>query len=324
MRKGTPNQLIAELENKIADLKGVESAVEVTASEDVDRYKIRFYQMSGPDKGDLDHEEFFGTKAEALKAYRKVFDKKLYNLNPTVYEKSDDGWRRLMGDELVESSAQVIDDGEDVIQAGVDEDVYEDTEAIFYPELNHRITLSELKEIYQELIEDGDPCAIEYDDFDSWLADTIDSGYLRKVNACDSIMSDEAVEVEEEVNETTEDSDDADDAEVDYHDDYLDELYTNVEDALAGMLEEVSWSSDDENIYMDVSFQDGHVFTFTIPREDLIYDMENMDTDVNYICDAVRNEDSSEPEEEAEDVDEAEWYDESDYYDEDGNPPVYL
>lgn len=106
-------------------------------------------------------------------------------------------------------------------------------------------------------------------------------------------------------------------------DDYLKGLYSEVEDELADLLEEVSWSSDDENIYMDVSFEDGHVFTFTIPKADLVYDIENQSTDVEYICRAVRDsEDATEdsfddvPPEDAN-------YDMSDYYSEE-DKPVYL
>jgi len=70
---------------------------------------------------------------------------------------------------------------------------------------------------------------------------------------------------------------------------YLEGLYSSVEDKLNDLVSGVSWSGDEENIYMDVNFLDGSIFTFTIPRNDLVFDMDNMNTDVNYICTAVRD-----------------------------------
>lgn len=84
----------------------------------------------------------------------------------------------------------------------------------------------------------------------------------------------------------------------DSDEDYLDGLYNNVETELNDMVQGVAWSSDEENIYMDVSFSDDHIITFTIPREDLMFDLASMDKDVNYICTAVRESNPSEPAEE--------------------------
>lgn len=186
MRRGTPNQFIAELESKIADLKG----------------------------GDI------------------------------------------------ESSAQVIDDGEDVIQAddfiedAVEEEIVEETPAE--------------EEANEKLIVDPDP-----------EADTED------------------------------------------HAEYLTGLYQDVENELADLAQSIAWSSDEDNVYMDISFADGHVFTFTIPKADLAYDIENKGTDIEYICQAVF--DSADlPEESFDDVPpEDANYDMSDYYAEE-DKPVYL
>ena len=49
-------------------------------------YKLRFYQTSGIDKGNLDHEEFFATKEEVMLRYAEVFKKELFSLNPTIWE----------------------------------------------------------------------------------------------------------------------------------------------------------------------------------------------------------------------------------------------
>lgn len=76
---------------------------------------------------------------------------------------------------------------------------------------------------------------------------------------------------------------------VDENDEYLEILYNNVETELDDLVQGVAWNHDSENIYMDVNFTDGHVITFTIPKEDLEYDLANPDMDVQYICTAVRD-----------------------------------
>ena len=49
------------------------------------RYKLRVYVTSGPDKGNLDHEELFDSIEELDKRYNELFIYKLYNLNPTAW-----------------------------------------------------------------------------------------------------------------------------------------------------------------------------------------------------------------------------------------------
>lgn len=106
------------------------------------------------------------------------------------------------------------------------------------------------------------------------------------------VEEDDIITADEEIiDEVSEDFDSSDE-------DYLDGLYNNVETELNDMVEGVAWSSDDENIYMDVSFSDDHIITFTIPKEDLLFDLASIDKDVNYICTAVRESNPSEPAEE--------------------------
>ena len=61
------------------------------------RYKLRVYKISGPDKGSLDHEEFFDSSEEVDKRYNELFDYKLFSLNPTVWEWNGNGYKRIMG-----------------------------------------------------------------------------------------------------------------------------------------------------------------------------------------------------------------------------------
>lgn len=58
-------------------------------------YKLRIYKLSGANKGNLDHEEFFDTKEQMDKRYEELFKKDLYSLNPTVWEQIDGEWKRL-------------------------------------------------------------------------------------------------------------------------------------------------------------------------------------------------------------------------------------
>ena len=60
-------------------------------------YKLRIYKLSGIDKGNLDHEEFFDTKEHMDKRYDELFESELYGLNPTAWEQIDNEWKRLEG-----------------------------------------------------------------------------------------------------------------------------------------------------------------------------------------------------------------------------------
>ena len=60
-------------------------------------YKLRIYKLSGIDKGNLDHEEFFDTKEQMDKRYDELFKSELYGLNPTAWEQIDGKWKRLEG-----------------------------------------------------------------------------------------------------------------------------------------------------------------------------------------------------------------------------------
>ena len=61
------------------------------------RYKLRAYVTSGPDKGNLDHEEFFDSIEELDKRYNELFDYKLFSLNPTAWVWNGNNYRRISG-----------------------------------------------------------------------------------------------------------------------------------------------------------------------------------------------------------------------------------
>lgn len=58
-------------------------------------YKLRIYNLTGADKGNLNHEEIFDTKEQMDKKYNELFKRNLYSLNPTAWEQIDGEWKRL-------------------------------------------------------------------------------------------------------------------------------------------------------------------------------------------------------------------------------------
>ena len=58
-------------------------------------YKLRFYQLSGLDKGNLSHEEFFQDREQMMIRYREVFRQDLYAYTPTAWQYVDNEWTRL-------------------------------------------------------------------------------------------------------------------------------------------------------------------------------------------------------------------------------------
>ena len=60
-------------------------------------FKLRIYKLSGADKGNLDHEEFFSTREEMEARYNELFVYENYSLNPTAWENVGGQWKRLEG-----------------------------------------------------------------------------------------------------------------------------------------------------------------------------------------------------------------------------------
>lgn len=61
------------------------------------KYKLIVYKVSEPDKGNVDHEEFFDSIEELDKRYNELFDYNLYSLNPTAWEWDGNDYKRIMG-----------------------------------------------------------------------------------------------------------------------------------------------------------------------------------------------------------------------------------
>ena len=60
-------------------------------------YKLRIYKLSGADKGNLDHEEFFSKRKGMEARYNELFVYENYSLNPTAWKNVDGKWKRLEG-----------------------------------------------------------------------------------------------------------------------------------------------------------------------------------------------------------------------------------
>lgn len=60
-------------------------------------YKLRIYKVSGPDKGNLDHEELFSARQELEQRYDELFVPSLLALNPTAWKKVNGKWERIFG-----------------------------------------------------------------------------------------------------------------------------------------------------------------------------------------------------------------------------------
>ena len=66
-------------------------------------YKLRFYKLTGAEKGNLEHEEFFNTLEEMQNKYNEVFKYELKAYNPTAWyfnreeNQKNNNWERIIG-----------------------------------------------------------------------------------------------------------------------------------------------------------------------------------------------------------------------------------
>lgn len=59
------------------------------------KYKLHVYKLTGAEKGNLDHVEYFDSKEAMDKRYSDLFEYKLYSLNPTAWKLVDGEWTRI-------------------------------------------------------------------------------------------------------------------------------------------------------------------------------------------------------------------------------------
>lgn len=67
---------------------------------------------------------------------------------------------------------------------------------------------------------------------------------------------------------------------------FLHTLIGDVDESLAAEVDKTRWDQDASCLYLTVSYMD-HEIDFEIPFEDLTFDFNNIDKDVDYICNTV-------------------------------------
>lgn len=154
--------------------------------------------------------------------------------------------------------------------------MYQDMDGSTLGDIGTTATEEELRRLYDEL-HDSDPVVSDYESFEDWLDDTVNSGYLKK------IAGSESVEAAEE-----------DDDEYDENAEYIQTLIGDLESEIVGrhgdVIESIVFDDDDETLYMTVTFEyngETSINDYEIPFEDLSMDPESMEDDVNYIADQV-------------------------------------
>lgn len=200
-------------------------------------------------------------------------------------------------DELrgVNSSKVIVDDEEDVIVAGEEGIQCKSIPLRQYVEnlqmkLSSGMTERALRSIIKKLMKFNK-------DYRNYI-DMLDSKEYDVSDVSEMIKEDLENELKDSANDaldldTIEASDEpGEEIEVDVVEndkaEYLTGMYASIENELKDLTESVAWDSDEDSIYLDVNFADGHVFSFTIPKADLSYDLQDPDKDIEYICKAVR------------------------------------
>lgn len=130
------------------------------------------------------------------------------------------------------------------------------------------LTIAQMREYWEEN-KDRDPVLMEYRNYKEWLKDTLDN--MESVDNID-IESSEAIMS-------------ADDA---THDDrYLHTLIGDIQSEIKHEVETIEFDQDDSNLYMAVVYMD-MVKEYKIPFDDLSFEFDNIESDVEYVANTVR------------------------------------
>lgn len=131
------------------------------------------------------------------------------------------------------------------------------------------LTIAQMRE-YWEDNKDRDPVLMEYRNYKEWLKDTLDN--MESVDNID-IESSEAIMS-------------ADDATAD--DRYLHTLIGDIQSEIEHEVETIEFDQDDSNLYMTVVYMD-MVKEYKIPFDDLSFEFDNIESDVEYVANTVRS-----------------------------------
>lgn len=131
------------------------------------------------------------------------------------------------------------------------------------------LTIAQMREYWEEN-KDRDPVLMEYRNYKEWLKDTLDN--MESVDNID-IESSEAIMS-------------ADDATDDAR--YLHTLIGDIQSEIEHEVETIEFDQDDSNLYMTVVYMD-MVKEYKIPFDDLSFEFDNIESDVEYVANTVRS-----------------------------------
>lgn len=131
------------------------------------------------------------------------------------------------------------------------------------------LTIAQMREYWEEN-KDRDPVLLEYNNYKEWLKDTLDN--MESVDNID-IESSEAIMS-------------ADDATDDAR--YLHTLIGDIQSEIEHEVESIQFDQDDSNLYMTVVYM-GMVKEYKIPFDDLSFEFDTIESDVEYVANTVRS-----------------------------------
>lgn len=324
--KGTPEQFLNLVQNKIAELGGdVEACDTITSSHDVDQYDTteRYYVyddndnvVSDPFEYEEDAREFMQANGHSQVKVHRYFYDEANKLRPD-------------GDPEVVSTS---------IEAST-ETTYIDDSGIM-GEIGDTWTVSELRQ-YWDAEQMNDPVLSDYDSFDSWLEDT--TSQMTKMNytsdydkyskdwiaqiknklasvgvdvnspeaedyaesAAELVAGDDNHDVDYWWQETQADPtfmDEVDalphidastnimsgrDNDNTYDDRFIHTLMGDIESEVSGEVDGLTFDTLENALNVTV-VHGGEVTQFTVPHEDLSFDFDTMSDDVAYVVDTIR------------------------------------
>ena len=148
------------------------------------------------------------------------------------------------------------------------DECFKDVNGLF-GDVGEILTIAQMREYWEEN-KDSDPVLMDYRNYKEWLKDTLDN--MESVDNID-IESSEAIMS-------------ADDATDDAR--YLHTLIGDIQSEIEHEVETIQFDQDDSNLYMTVVYMD-MVKEYKIPFDDLSFEFDNIESDVEYVANTVRS-----------------------------------
>ena len=147
------------------------------------------------------------------------------------------------------------------------DECFKDVNGVF-GDVGEILTIAQMREYWEEN-KDSDQVLMDYRHYKEWLKYTLDN--MESVDNVD-IESSEAIMS-------------ADDATDD--DRYLHTLIGDIQSEIEHEVETIEFDQDDSNLYMTVVYMD-MVKEYKIPFDDLSFEFDNIESDVEYVANTVR------------------------------------